>query len=270
MWPGFDGRAYTREQWVAHVADTPLFPAARRIVAHATGVPTLAQWQAFSETAYIRNTQAYYENALRWAHGPHVFASFRDIVGFSSLSARGTHASCFNANSFGLECGINRNTENWRDGPGAAALANQHFAIAALMVKMGIKPTPETLIPHSACAVDGHTQCPIENFEAVRAEETAAIVAFMNTLGDKLAPNPPLAAQARPIYAAPVAPVIGSIAWLQARLNALGDPGAPQLAVDGLGGPLTEARVAAFQRAHGLYIDGVAGPKTIAALEAAA
>ena len=32
---------------------------------------------------------------------------------------------------------------------------------------------------------------------------------------------------------------------------------------------MTEAAVAAFQGAHGLTVDGVAGPQTLAALEAA-
>ena len=52
MWSGFDGRAYTRAQWVAHVAQTPIFPSAKMIVEHSTGVPTLAQWLTFNEANY--------------------------------------------------------------------------------------------------------------------------------------------------------------------------------------------------------------------------
>ena len=86
MWPGFDGRSYTREQWVAHVAQTEIFPGAVEIIEHSTGIPTLAQWLTFNEADYIRNVQTYYENSLGWAHGPHLFASYKDIIGFSSLS----------------------------------------------------------------------------------------------------------------------------------------------------------------------------------------
>ena len=59
----------------------------------------------------------------------------------------------------------------------------------------------------------------------------------------------------------------GSIAWAQARLNALG-AAQPALIIDGLEGPSTERAIHAFQATHGLYQDGRIGPKTIAALAA--
>lgn len=57
-------------------------------------------------------------------------------------------------------------------------------------------------------------------------------------------------------------------AWIQRTLNALGER--PPLSVDGDYGRRTRAAVRRFQSTRGLEEDGLAGPKTIAALEAAA
>lgn len=60
----------------------------------------------------------------------------------------------------------------------------------------------------------------------------------------------------------------GTLAWAQAQLNALG-MARPALIVDGIDGPATERAAAAFQSTHGLHVDGVIGPQTLAALKAA-
>ena len=59
----------------------------------------------------------------------------------------------------------------------------------------------------------------------------------------------------------------GSVADLQWRLNWAGQT--PKLAVDGLAGKITRDAIAAFQGKHGLYVDGLAGPLTWAALDKA-
>lgn len=59
----------------------------------------------------------------------------------------------------------------------------------------------------------------------------------------------------------------GSAADIQWRLNKAGAQ--PPLDVDGQAGKLTRNALAAFQGAHRLHIDGIIGPKTWAALEAA-
>jgi N-acetylmuramoyl-L-alanine amidase/Putative peptidoglycan binding domain len=60
---------------------------------------------------------------------------------------------------------------------------------------------------------------------------------------------------------------VGSIAWAQMRLNALG-AARPALVVDGIDGSATERAIVAFQSLKGIYRDGVLGPNTIKALAA--
>jgi lysozyme family protein len=56
------------------------------------------------------------------------------------------------------------------------------------------------------------------------------------------------------------------VSWLQTELNAVQDAG---LAVDGSYGRFTRMAVRQFQAAHGLDVDGLAGPLTLALLEKA-
>ena len=54
-----------------------------------------------------------------------------------------------------------------------------------------------------------------------------------------------------------------NIRWLQAALNRVGNA---RLAEDGVAGRATREALRAFQATHGLPADGVAGPRTMAAL----
>lgn len=59
-----------------------------------------------------------------------------------------------------------------------------------------------------------------------------------------------------------------AVKTLQTNLNALG-VASPPLVVDGIPGPKTIAATKSFQAAHGLAVDGIAGPQTQAAIAAA-
>lgn len=92
----------------------------------------------------------------------------------------------------------------------------------------------------------------------------------------KLFKRSPVSTQATPVIPsiikpAPVAqPAVSSgtanIAAIQSRLNALGAN--PPLVVDGISGPKTLAAIQAFQSANGITPDGIVGPITQAALAA--
>jgi putative chitinase len=62
-------------------------------------------------------------------------------------------------------------------------------------------------------------------------------------------------------------PIVEDTAWLQRSLNRLGAK--PALDPDGSYGSLTKSAVKEFQRLRGLSVDGIAGPKTLAAVSAA-
>jgi hypothetical protein len=62
--------------------------------------------------------------------------------------------------------------------------------------------------------------------------------------------------------------VVGSLDWVQQRINALGyGPNGQPIQVDGIYGPDTWNSVARYQKANGLTVDGIPGPATIASLE---
>lgn len=267
-WPGFDGSLYTQEQFAAHVAGITIGPYAKYIVMHATGSPTLKQWEEYPEAQRIVNLQRYYETQLHWLHGPHLFISPTHIIGFSDLRTRGTHASCYNFSSIGIETSGNWNTEDFNSGDGLKVRDNFVFAAAVLHKHLGLSASPfkegiSGLHLHLMCKADGHFECPKAGFD--RDWMADLIDKKMETLG-QLVPNPPLVATVEKMPTKPTdtAPV-SSPAWIQESLNAFGV--APQLVVDGDLGPATKHAVRQFQKARGLSPDGLIGPLTLAALQ---
>jgi hypothetical protein len=129
--------------------------------------------------------------------------------------------------------------------------------------------------------------CPVDSldwkrFEGFVAEAYAAFgdgplpVWALHGLPAPMAVTPPPAVTPEPSHggAARAEPgdvsggaAVGSTLWVQRRLVTLGVNST--LDCDGLAGSQTSASIARFQSNRGLFVDGIAGPKTIAALEVA-
>lgn len=171
MWPNFDGKPYTREQLAAHVAhqdfshwrnkggtlDHPKF-----ITLHNTSVPSLELWLSWSPAhrqEYIRNMQPYYAG-MGWHAGPHFFVPpTADIVafGFSDLGTCGTHASCFNSDSIGIEMVGEYAREVFDTGPGSIVRDNAVYLMALLHNRLNLNPA--NIRFHVECKADNH-DCP--------------------------------------------------------------------------------------------------------------
>ena len=184
MWADFDRTAYTRDTWAAHVNSltwtqfSPTTPKPIGITLHNTYRPTLAEWveSGPAHDQRILGLQKYYEG-MGWHAGPHGFASRHFITGFTPLTEWGIHSTCFNHTHIGLEMAGDYSTEPFDSGDGALVRDNAVFAIATLMMKLGLTPE-HNLVFHKDCPADHH-DCPgklvlkPDIIARVRAEMTA-------------------------------------------------------------------------------------------------
>lgn len=272
-WTGFDGRAYTRADFAAHVAATEWRSwKPSGICLHNTAAPRLDQWAESgpNHDARIRNLQSYYETQLGWHAGPHLFISRNFINGFSDLTRPGVHSRCFNATHIGIECVGDYSVEEWDFGDGEKVRDNAVFALATLYRALGLDP--HGLVFHKECALDNH-DCP--GRKVIKSDVIARVTALWRGLPPQPDENPAPLPSVTPIrqepWETPGWQLFDNprLAWTQSQLNHL-NPGAPMIVVDGLDGPLTQNAVRAFQRKHGLTVDGIAGTvETIPAIRKA-
>lgn len=220
MWQNFDGRPYSREQFVQLVNSIP--PARLRwckfITVHNTAGPTIKQWLSSVATPQQRiiNLESYYEHTMGWHAGPHGFippSADVCIYGFTNFDVQGVHASCFNRMSIGLEMVGDFDTEEFQSGPGALVRDNAVFVLAVLHLKMGLRPDGYKLGEsglhfHCECARDNHA-CP--GRKVSKPWLVDAVLRKMdelrNPLPAKPAPAPPEARPPAEPSPAPAAPV---------------------------------------------------------------
>ena len=156
MWPNFDGKPYTRDALAAHINASDFSTWQHKdgsrgkpafITLHNTASPSLALWMSWApekRRQYIDNMQPYYEN-MGWRGGPHFFVPPQEdicVFGFNNLLAAGTHASCFNNSSIGIEMVGDFDKEPFDTGPGAQVAENAIYLMALLHRRIGITPMP--------------------------------------------------------------------------------------------------------------------------------
>ncbi|WP_061026281.1 N-acetylmuramoyl-L-alanine amidase [Bradyrhizobium sp. CCH5-F6] len=145
----FIGKCFPTAKEFLDYLDTIQFKAwtPRFVTMHHTGGPSLATWKTYahgnrkvpiSDAQWMKNLAAYYGNELGWSAGPHFFFTPDNFCVLSLPEKRGVHAVSFNANSWGVECVGDFDSE-----PFTPDLANRYAeGLACLHVALGINPDP--------------------------------------------------------------------------------------------------------------------------------
>lgn len=117
----------------------------RYVTMHHTGGPSLATWRTYNhgnrkvpitDARWMQNLAAYYGNELGWSAGPHFFFTPDNFCVLSLPEKRGVHAVSFNANSWGVECVGDFDSEAF-----TPDLANRYAeGLACLHLALGISP----------------------------------------------------------------------------------------------------------------------------------
>lgn len=232
------------------------------ITLHNTGGPNLKQAQASPEAAREAAFSSYYRS-LHWHSGPHGNVWWDGFYELCDFEHDGVHCSCNNHTNLGIEMlgDFDPHVDAFDEGLGGQVRDNAVFLLAAFCNQLRVPS--DCITPHRDCKADGHL-CPGLNVDM--GDIRARVAAEMTRQGGVATPLVSLPKPPPP--ASPLPPVAHDLTWVQAVLNLVGAK--PPLMTDGKPGPLTLAAVETFQRAHGLTVDGLAGPKTMAALTLAA
>jgi hypothetical protein len=203
-WSNFDGKPYNRAQLMSHVATQDFshwrrkdgaLSAPKFITLHNTSEPTIKLWLSWApekRQQYIRNMQPYYAG-MGWRAGPHFFVPPTQdpcAFGFSDLGTSGTHASCFNSDSIGIEMVGEYASEAFDAGPGAIVRDNAVHLMALLHRRLNLNPA--NIRFHVECKADNH-DCPGRHVS--KPDIIARVKAEMAALGGA-APIPSVPAPA--------------------------------------------------------------------------
>ena len=130
---------------------------------HNTGVPTLAQWNAYPQgvkDAWGDNLDHYYRVDEGWHAGPHACGTPDMGIVLGEFRDNGVHASCFNSDHWGVETvgDFRTGSDDPLTGRGLLSMQSSANIIAALCKRMGWEPA-KVINFHRMCTADHHA-CP--------------------------------------------------------------------------------------------------------------
>ena len=210
---------------------------------HNTGAPSLGQWNTYSlseKRNWGNNLNRYYKG-MGWHSGPHACGTPEGYaIKLGDWRADGIHASCWNSTRFGVETVGNFCTggDDPKSGRGLESMKSTANIFAALCVRFNWKAR-SAINFHRECEQDHHA-CPgnlvDDDFAWSLIEERMAEIL-------KSPVHAPAIASVEAAHAAP-SPVAEAAKAMQAAVEA-------------------------FQKAAGLDADGIPGPMTERAYQAA-
>jgi GH24 family phage-related lysozyme (muramidase) len=255
---GFSGVGYTREEFRKYLGMKPK-PPYHRVVIHNTDAPYIKPPVLPGQR--VRNISEHYKN-MGWSAGPDFFVFHDGKVYLGSPMGKSVGCKGWNGNSFHIEAEGKYTKASGHDphsGHGKAAWDTMAWVTAELLEWMNWDATPERIKLHKEGATTH--DCPgalVTKAWLIPKVKDAMATDFRPPNVDKPAtvPNPGRAVLKKGMTGGDV-PVLQR--WLKTK-------GYYTSLVDGDFGPKTHEAVKAAQKALGLVVDGIVGPKTWAAM----
>lgn len=133
------GKAWSRQNFAAHVATVRKPDWVRGVTLHHTASPSLQMRPTGLTLTHIENIRDFYKDELGWSCGPHLFIDEDHIFGMTPLGEPGTHARSFNRTHVGIEVLGDYDNEEPSTGRGYQCWLTAAHAVAALLTAWGLR-----------------------------------------------------------------------------------------------------------------------------------
>jgi lysozyme len=270
---GFDGTTWTREEFTAHLNSITLPSRIQAVTIHCVAVPmklfyttTKSEDPDVDAAQRMRNMFTDVRDRLKGVAYHAVSFPHGQIGKATDMLVVGNHASSWNADSLGIEMFFDGDSNDPFTPGGEVVLDTAAWWAAQILQKIKKPATASTVRFHRdepAAKRKGKT-CPGKNVH--KDQFLKRVLAYMATdfrpeNVDKPAPKPTVPNPGRAVLKKGMTG--GDVPVLQRWLKT---KGYYTSLVDGDFGPKTNEAVKAAQKALGLVVDGIVGPKTWAAM----